>query len=292
MPQPGLKRRHAPALAMLLSGLLLAGCASTGSPVATSADAHDNLDAVTWQQTAGEYAAVTAGLYAGATATLETIGDNAGAPARGRAIVMDVDETVLDNVPYQAQLVLDDDNYGSETWDRWIEQRAAQATPGAVAFIQAAQSSGFHVVFITNRTCRARDSLGDPCPQHSDTLANLQKVGIDTGPTTLMLRGERPPGRCRQWLSDDEREQGTWSSDKTSRRDCIAMDYDIVMLFGDQLSDFPLVPHADGAGTGRDAAMQQGAQWGRHWFMLPNPTYGDWKPRSPQEKRSLIRGTD
>lgn len=285
-----LARRIAGGLALLIAALLLTACATTGDAIVPAA--HDNLDAVTWQQTSGEYAAVTLGIYAGATAALETIGDDTAPSARGRAIVLDVDETVLDNVPYQAQLVLDDDSYGSETWDRWIEQRAARATPGAVAFIQAAQLLGFHVVFITNRSCRPRDGASDPCPQHEDTLVNLQKVGIDTDSTTLMLRGERPPERCRQFLSDDERESGTWSSVKTSRRECIAIDDDIVMLFGDQLGDFPLASHEDTAGAGRNVATQQGAHWGRHWFMLPNPTYGEWNPGSSEEKRSLMRGTD
>jgi acid phosphatase len=207
-------------------------------------------------------------------------------------VVLDVDETVLDNVPYQAQLVIDDDSYGSESWDRWIELRAADATPGAVDFIEAAQSLGFHVVFITNRACRARDGVADPCPQYEDTIANLQSVGIGTGSTTLLLRGDRPPERCRRFLSDDERIDGTWSSVKTSRRACVSIDHDIVMLFGDQLGDFTEVDYENAAAAGRDTAAEHGARWGRDWFMLPNPTYGGWKPRSTGEKRALIRGID
>ncbi len=277
-------------LAALLTGLLLTGCASTGGTVAPAAN--DNLDAVTWQQASGEYAAVTLGIYAAATAALDALGEAAGPAARGRAIVLDVDETVLDNAPYQGQLVLDEGVYQSDTWDRWIARRAAQATPGAVAFIQAAQSSGFHVVLITNRSCRPRDGLADPCPQRADTLANLQAVGLDTDSITLMLRGDRPPEPCRRLLSESERAAGVWSSVKTSRRECVRIGHDIVMLFGDQLGDFLEVADGETAKGGRDIVEENSAHWGRDWFMLPNPTYGDWKPRSPEEKRALIRGTD
>lgn len=275
-------------IALLACVLMVGGCATTGGSIEPSA--HDNLDAVVWQQTSSEYTAAAQGIYAAATMALKQMGDNPNPSGRGRAIVLDVDETVLDNVPYQGQLVLDDDRYRSETWDPWIEQRSAEATPGAVAFIQTAQSLGFHVVLITNRACLPRKDIADPCPQYEDTLANLQSVGIDTGLTTLMLRGDRPSKPCRQFLSADELETGSWSSVKTSRRECVQIDDDIVMMFGDQLGDFFEVPYGETADRIRDIALEHESQWGKNWFMLPNPTYGNWKPRSTKEKRSLIRG--
>ena len=171
-----------PAIVLLLVCLGVSGCATTGDSVPSSAN--DNMDAVVWQQTSAEYAAVTTGIYASATTALEAIAKT----DRARSMAV-----VLDNVPYQAQLVLDDATYEGESWDRWVALRAAPATPGVVDFIRASQSLGVHVVFITNRRCRARpDSTGD-CPQKDDTLANLQDIGIDTTSTTLFLRGEIPP---------------------------------------------------------------------------------------------------
>ena len=267
--------------------LALTGCAATGK---TDADpSHDNTDAVIWLQSSTEYAAVAAGVYAAATAALREMAQNASAPTDGMAIVLDVDETVLDNSPYQGQLIFDDANYGRESWDRWVALRAAADVPGVVDFIGNAQSLGFHVVFITNRPCRVRPDSTDVCPQIEDTRVNLEAVGIDTSLTTLFLRGQQPPTPCRALLTPEEQATGTWSSsDKTSRRECVELDRKIVRLFGDQLGDFT----EEHGAPGRSTAADFKEKWGSTWFMLPNPTYGGWKPRSAAEKRSLMRGID
>ncbi len=275
--------------ALLLVCLGASGCATNGTTAAGSVPAHDNTDSVVWIQVSSEYAAATAGVYAAATDALAGIAETEAVPLERMAIVLDVDETVLDNSPYQAQLVFDDDTYGSETWDRWIEMRAAAEVPGVVDFLRRSQSLGVHVAFITNRACRPRPGTGHECPQKRDTLVNLRDIGIDTSSTTLYLRGERPPESCVEFLTDAEKGEGTWSSDKTSRRACVARERDIIMLFGDQLGDF-IEEH--GAASGRDAAAEYEENWGRTWFMLPNPTYGGWKPRTSDEKRELMQGTD
>jgi acid phosphatase len=93
-------------------------------------------------------------------------------------------------------------------------------------------------------------------------------------------------------LSEPEQVDGTWSSDKTSRRECLRLDHDIIMLFGDQLGDFTEAEDSPSGESGRDIAVEYAEYWGKTWFMLPNPTYGDWRPRDSAEKRSLIRGID
>ena len=273
---------------MLLAGIGMAGCATTDGP--DTLPAHDNADAVVWMQTSAEYAAVTTSIYAAAREALEKIAEAEPGRTRQMAIVLDVDETVLDNGRYQGQLVLDDSGYDSETWDDWIALRTASAVPGVVEFIGTAQALGFHVAFITNRSCRARPNTPDNCPQLQDTESNLQSVGIDTASTTLFLRGDGPTDRCRSFLSAAERVEGKWSSDKTSRRACIVLDYDIVMLFGDQLGDFAEIGDSQQGVSGRDIAATYPDRWGKTWFMLPNPTYGSWRPRDPAKKRDLIRG--
>ncbi|MEM1176402.1 MAG: HAD family acid phosphatase [Pseudomonadota bacterium] len=264
--------------------LVLGGCAASVETDATPS--HDNTDAVVWLQSSSEYAALTAGVYASATAALDAVigaGD-----ATKMAVVLDVDETVLDNSSYQGQLVLDNDTYGSETWDRWIALKAAVEVPGVVDFIRESQARGIHVVFITNRECLQRSSAGDVCPQLEETRANLESIGIDTAQTTLFLRGQQPPEPCRALLTGAEQAQGVWSSDKTSRRACVELDRQIVMLFGDQFGDFTEAHGTDG----RVSAAEFSDNWGRNWFVLPNPTYGGWKPRSAAEKRALIRSVD
>ena len=186
--------------------------------------------------------------------------------------------------------MFDQSTYNSETWDDWIELRAAPAVPGVVEFIRAAQSLGVHVAFITNRACRARPGTTAECPQKTDTLANLADVGIDVQSVTLFLRGERPDGPCSVHLSETERADGKWSSDKTSRRACVRLEHEIVMLFGDQLGDFTNEHEGPAATHGRSTAAEYSDRWGKSWFMLPNPTYGDWKPPTFTEKQTQIRG--
>lgn len=275
---------------LMATSIGMCGCASTPEP--DIPQPHDGMDAVLWIQSSTEYAATTRGIYSAAAEQLERIAAaNPDSIAR-MAIVMDVDETVLDNSPYQGQMVLDDTSYESESWDRWIALQDASAVPGAVDFIRRSQALGAQVMFVTNRACRARPDTAGHCPQKLDTLVNLQNLGVDTQAGELFLRNDLSPVRCRYLLSESEQADGRWSSDKSSRRECIAADYDIVMLFGDQLGDFIEEPAGTMSRSGREIASNYEKNWGRTWFMLPNPTYGDWQPRQSVEKRTAIRGVD
>lgn len=266
--------------------------ASSAPALERTPQAHDGLDAVTWLQSSVEYAAVTEGIYATAAAALGNLTAEDKGPGKAGAIIMDIDETVLDNVRYQAQLVLENKRYESESWDRWIELRRADAVPGVVTFIDAAQALGFHIAFITNRACRIRPGSSATCPQHGDTLANLEAVGVDTSSATLMLRDEQPDASCKALLTAAEQAEGRWSSDKTSRRACVALEHEIVMLFGDQLGDFTEGDHESPGALSQENASNDKTDWGRSWFMLPNPTYGGWLPRTSAEKRALLRGIE
>jgi 5'-nucleotidase (lipoprotein e(P4) family) len=186
------------------------------------------------------------------------------------AIVMDLDETVLDNSAPQAEMLLNGLCSGQfpDAWDAWIARRSASAVPGAVSFIRAARlmsdSSGrpVRIFFITNRECAPRAGSMAACPQHDDTQANLEALGLGAATLgeDLMLKGERPE----------------WDSEKLARRAAVAKDYRIVLNVGDDLADFlPGVRRASVAE--RDAARCARADyWGRQWFLLPNPMYGSW----------------
>ena len=262
------------------------GCSATGGD--SPSPAHDNLDAVVWLQTSPEYAAVTSNVYAAASTALHDLARDNPERTKDMAIVLDIDETVLDNAAYQAQLILTGTSYGSESWDAWVASRSAGAVPGVVEFLELSQSLGFQVVFVTNRPCRVRANVEGHCPQHEDTLQNLESINVDTASTILYLMNDKPPQQCQALLSDDEKEEGVWSSDKSSRRACVEQDYEIVMLFGDQLGDFPTTEGHDSDNAGRSAAAAYSAQWGKNWFMLPNPTYGGWRPRTTEAKRSKL----
>jgi acid phosphatase len=186
------------------------------------------------------------------------------------AVIMDIDETVLDNSAPQAEMLMKGLCFDEfpKAWDDWLAKRSAPAVPGAAEFIRAARlmsdSSGrpVRVFFVTNRECAPRAGNASPCPQQDDTLANLEALGLGgaTLADDLMLKGERPE----------------WESEKLARRAVVAQDYRIVLNVGDDLADFlPGVRRASVAA--RDAARcSHAAFWGRQWFLLPNPMYGSW----------------
>lgn len=258
---------------------------------ATMSSEQENLNAVLWVQTSSEFSAAATGTYAAATAALQRrVAADPGAVDR-MAIVMDLDETVLDNYAYSAQLVLDNVGFQDETWDRWVALREATAIPGAVAFIRSSHDLGVSVFFITNRECLDRADKLNACPQIEDTVVNLRQLGIEADPDRLLLWGGRPPDRCLSLLPQSEREQGRWiASDKTSRRRCVELDHDIVMLFGDQLGDF--IGGLEGTTPASRLALldQYKENWGNTWFMIPNPTYGSWLSLLQPDKRSHLRG--
>lgn len=195
-------------------------------------------------------------------------GDISGMPP---AVVMDIDDTVLDNSAPQARMLLATACPGDfdVLWDAWVAERAAPAVPGAAAFIRAAremkdpQGRPVRVFLITNRACGARPGVASACPQQDDTLANLRALGLDTSTLDddLMLKGELPE----------------WVSEKLPRRQLVARDYRIVLNVGDDLADF--IPDMRGKSLAEreQARCRHRDWWGARWFMIPNPIYGSWQ---------------
>ncbi len=186
------------------------------------------------------------------------------------AVVMDIDETVLDNSEEQAQMLLKGICFDEfpKAWEDWLAKRRAPAVPGAVEFIRTARESkdsegrAVRVFFVTNRDCQPRPGSDATCPQHDDTLANLETlgVGVATLSEDLMLRGERVD----------------WQGEKLSRREEIARTHRIILNVGDDLADF--LPGVRRASV-RDRDLARCAHsdwWGRRWFLVPNPMYGSW----------------
>lgn len=270
-------------LSLSMASASICGCVTTSN-------VQENLDATLWAQTSSELPAATIGTYSVATASLQRIVAERPTGNDRMAVVMDVDETVLDGYSYMTQLLLDNEEYTAETWDQWLALRVNAAIPGAIDFIKTGQELGASFIFITNRECLKRaDNSGD-CPQKEDTLAVLRELGVQTDLDHLFLRGERPPARCLSILTDVEKEKGRWvSSDKTGRRQCVRLDHDIVMLVGDQLGDF--IGGLEGATPEIRKALvgQYRGKWGNTWFMIPNPTYGDWLDILQPDKRSHLR---
>ena len=156
-------------------------------------------------QTAAEYRALASAAYRGAertldaaitdtswTAALEQVAGYEQLPA---AVILDLDETVLDNSPEEAQLVLDRTGHVPNTRLAWVDKAAAAAVPGAKEFIGFAESKGISVFYVTNRTTT----------EQAATLKNLAALGLRASDATVLCAGENG-----------------WTSDKTARRAEIA----------------------------------------------------------------------
>ncbi|MGH7539470.1 MAG: HAD family acid phosphatase, partial [Gemmatimonadota bacterium] len=143
----------------------LAACASTSGSLPTPAGGHPErdpaLNAVAWIQTAAEYEAAAEQAYAAAehalarsladaswTAALEQPPGHAPLPP---AVILDVDETVLDNSPYVVRRILDGESFREESWGRWVREAVADAVPGALDRARAAAHAGAIVFYVTNR---------------------------------------------------------------------------------------------------------------------------------------------
>lgn len=269
MPSSIRSFRHA---GWCLAPLLLVACAgaperAAAPPAAVaSAPAHDNLNAVLWMQTAAEYRAVMLGSFNLATDQLDAAladpdwdalppDERAAHPLDGQppAVIVDADETMIDNSAFQARMIAEGVDYSLPRWTAWSNERRARALPGALEFARHAAANGVIVLFVTNRKTPAElDATAD----------NLEALGFPVAAdrSNLMLAGDvRGPGR-----------------EKGARRAWIAERYRVLLMLGDNLGDF-----VDGIETGlaeRQALVDRHRDWwGRRWIMLPNPSYGSWE---------------
>jgi 5'-nucleotidase (lipoprotein e(P4) family) len=250
----------------LLSSLLLCAFAAQAAP-------HDNMNATLWYQTSAEFKASALQTYQTATLQLPlAIADKnwTALPQQKdnfqqlpAAIIVDIDETILDNSPTAAQAVLLNDGYDPKRWDQWVALAQAKAVPGAVAFVNKAEASGVKVLYISNRECEKRAGSTESCPQKTDTLRNLKTVGIKNIEASQI------------WLKS---EQKLWSSEKESRRLLAAKDFRILMSIGDDFGDFLPDVKKNITPEQRSALVDKYQDyWGAKWFVLANPTYGSWQ---------------
>lgn len=238
---------------------------------------NDGLNASLWYQTSVEYKTTALSVYAGAqrlldaaigdhgwTAALEQDGNYSAKPP---AIILDVDETVLDNSAYQSWVVTANTSYSSKTWAAFVEDAISTPTPGALELTKAAADKGVEVFYVTNRKAA----------EEAATIKNLQEYGFPYADADhVMVRGEKEE----------------WGSAKATRRAAVAADFRVIMMFGDNFGDF--TDDIDGSIDERLEVMDKYATyWGERWFMLPNPTYGSWESaafgndwkKSPEARR-------
>ena len=277
----------------------------------------DTLEGLLWGQTSAEYRAVCQTVYSGALATLrerirlgayekdergrlcerrwEGAGPRRVLALRPLAVIMDLDETVIDNSGYEAYQQLHHQGYSKETWKRWVSYQHTcpsrhpnRTVPGALTLIRGLEELGVSVFYISNRleagegdgtagTVRMLTQLGVGSRDLDKRvlLAHSRSEEVTLGKAQLSALGatESSPLGVATLASQSLKER---------RRTAVALDYAVLAYFGDDLNDFPVtVPLATPPGAAaltlrRQQVEQAAAHWGTDWFVLPNPCYGSW----------------
>jgi 5'-nucleotidase (lipoprotein e(P4) family) len=199
-----------------------------------------------YQQRAAEYRALC--LQAFNIATLRVNENVTLTMGRPKAIITDIDETILDNSPYEVHQTLQGKDYESATWYEWTSMSKADTVPGAASFLKYAASRGITIFYITNRDEKER----------AGTLLNLKKFDLPNADDAhLILR------------------QGT--SSKEARRQQVAASHDIILLLGDNLADFSSMFDKRPLYEREQNTNALSAEFGKRFILIPNPVYGDWE---------------
>ncbi|MGX7111550.1 5'-nucleotidase, lipoprotein e(P4) family [Gemella cuniculi] len=164
------------------------------------------------------------------------------------SIVLDLDETVLNNIPYQVQNIKDGTGFNPENWDKWVQKAEAKPVAGAKEFLQFADKNKVQIYYISDRT----DSQIDA------TIKNLKEQGIPVqGRDHLMFKKD-----------GDKSKEG--------RRQEVMKHTNLILLFGDNLVDF--ADFSKTSETDRTKMFEElKAEFGEKFIIFPNPMYGSWE---------------
>jgi 5'-nucleotidase (lipoprotein e(P4) family) len=185
-----------------------------------------------------------------------------------RAIMTDIDETILNNSPYEAHQILQGKDYDADSWREWTAMGKADTLPGALHFLQFAFASGVEIFYVSNRGEDEREG----------TLKNLQHFNFPNADDAhLLLKQE--------------------TSSKELRKNTISNTHNIVLLMGDNLNDFSNLFEKKSSDERENVADNFSAEFGNRFIVLPNPVYGDWESSlyhykyslTPAQKDSIIK---
>jgi acid phosphatase len=232
-------------------------------PALAQAPQNDLLNATLWMQRAVEYKANSLTAFALAKIRLEqALADEnwTGAPAEQTgnyqklppALILDLDETLVDNSRFQAWMTLNGTVFTPQVWTKFVNAQVSEAIPGALDFLKFADSKGVKLFYITNRTAEEEEG----------TRKNLERLGFPMGGNvdTFLMTRKKPD----------------WNSAKGTRRAFVAKDYRVLLMLGDNLGDF--VDSYRGSEAERLKVFEENRErWGREWIMLANPAYGSFE---------------
>jgi 5'-nucleotidase (lipoprotein e(P4) family) len=245
-PHTGVTMRRA-ALAPALLLVLACGTGRTGVPVGAATPAPALPDEVHWVRNSAEHDALFHQTFFLAGEELKR---RAAAARPGSwATVIDADEAAIDNSEFERDLALSPSDYDEESWNEWVRQRKATALPGAVRYARLARALGGRVIVVTNRAEVVCDA----------TRENLAAAGIVAD---LVL--------CKPEGESDKNPRFAQIAAGTASPDLPPLE--VLVWVGDNIRDFPLMSQEL-----RFAPDSAFGEFGRQFFILPNPMYGSWE---------------
>ena len=165
-----------------------------------------------------------------------------------KAVIMDIDETVLDNSPLEAFQVIENVPFSDSLWLVWVKKACAKPLPGVLDFVNYAESKGVEIFYVTNRKSPE---------EYKPTLNNLLKMDFPFSDSLHIV------------LKTDV-------SSKETRRKAISEKYDVLLLIGDNLADFDVVFDKREDDLGFGAVKENMNKFGDRFILLPDPMYGPW----------------
>jgi 5'-nucleotidase (lipoprotein e(P4) family) len=225
------------------------------------------MQSVLWYKYSGEMKALYYQAYNIAKLRMDEYINNSKTNTK-KAIILDLDETVIDNSNLFAEEILNNINDNNNSWKHWTDKAIADTVAGAVDFLKYAASKNVEIFYITNREKN----------EFNSTLINLRKYKIPYADSTHLL--------CKSETSVD----------KEIRRKFVAKDHDIILLCGDNLNDFSDVFYLNKntSISTNEAVKQFKHEFGKRFIVFPNPIYGYWenkiynsKKLSDEQKRQI-----
>lgn len=157
------------------------------------------------------------------------------------AVVVDLDETVLDNSLYQVERWKAGLSFTQDSWSDWVNRKEAGLVPGAKEFLIAVRKKGVRVVFLSNRMNQNLEP----------TRGNLRLLGVLDPDDLFLLRLDKDD------LKGVRRKEVTEGTGRMKKVGPLR----VVGYVGDQMGDFP---------------SDRKKEFGKMNFLLPNPMYGKW----------------
>jgi len=208
--------------------------------------ANQSVLGTVWVRDSGEYQALTHQAYNSGKSYLKEIAKNYQNKDKKLAVVLDLDETVLDNSAFAAWQAVNHKLFSSNDWARWVNAKEATEVPGSVDFIKTAKELGFEVFYVSNRSAK----LTEP------TIENLKIIGAPFADANHVLGKTTTSNKAPRLKSIEEK------------------GYTIVVLGGDNLDDFDSEVHHKLNIDRRNHVEDMKDNYGTKFIVLPNPEYG------------------